>query len=95
MSETEIAIFKLGEAAKAMINSDLGKYLNGVSSQDIQSAKDLLFDLDPYGYQDLKALQDKIASIQFKGKVAEAFINYISETIERGRQSEHQLETED
>lgn len=95
MSETEIATFKLGEAAKVFIQSDLGKYLDGCSLQDLEQAKDDLLDLDPYAFISLVDLQNKIVLLQLNAKIAQKMRVYLAEIVERGRQSEHQLETEE
>lgn len=92
---SEEAIFKLGEAAKQLVESELGKYLDGMSLQDIDAAKEELVDLNPYEFKSLNELQNKISELQFRAKVALTFRSYIAETIERGRQAEHQLKYEE
>ena len=53
MSETDIATFKLGEEAKVFVQSDLGKYFDGCSLQDMELAKEKLLELDPYSFTSL------------------------------------------
>ncbi|MCR4308116.1 MAG: hypothetical protein NUV80_06165 [Candidatus Berkelbacteria bacterium] len=95
MSESDIAAFKLGKEAEVFIQSDLGKYIDGCSKQDMESAKQALLDLDPYAFKDLVELQNKIVSLQTQAKLAMKVIDYFAETINRGKQAEHQLETEE
>ena len=95
MNESDIATFELGEEAKKFLQSDIGKYFDGCSLQDLELAKDKLLELNPYEYHTLIELQNKIASLQLDAKVAEKMRLYIAETIEKGRQAEHQLETEE
>lgn len=91
----EEAIYKLGKEAEKFVVSDLGKYLDGAAGQDIEAAKEEFLELNPYEFSSLVELQNKISDLQHRAKVAIAFRSYVTETIERGRQSEHQLETEE
>lgn len=95
MSESDEAIFRLGEAAKVFIQSDLGKYIDGISLQDIEEARDALMELDPYKFTELVALQNELSSIQRNARVAQKMREYLAETVERGKQAEHQLTHEE
>jgi uncharacterized iron-regulated protein len=92
--DTIIAVEQLGTQAKSFLESDLGKYLDGSSIQDIEAAKDDLLNLDPYQSTDLKDLQNKISSIQKRAQVAQAIRGYLAEAITNGAQATHQLEEE-
>lgn len=93
--EEDIATFKLGKEAELFIQSDLGKYIDGCAKQDSESAKYALLELNPYEFTNLTDLQNKIVSLQLQAKIAMKVIDYFSETVNRGRQAEHQLETEE
>ena len=95
MKESDVADYKLGKEAELFIQSDLGKYIDGCSLQDLDAAKESLLELDPYEFKDLTGLQNKIISLQLQAKVAQKLRDYLAETVERGRQAEHQLETEE
>lgn len=88
-----IADVEIGEQAKAFLQGDLGRYLEGCAQQDLTQAKDELFDLDPYKYTELVALQGAISAIQRKGKIALDVQQYLAEAITNGSQALHQLES--
>ena len=93
MSEDLIAQVHIGDQAKAFLQSDLGQYLKGVASQDLQAAKDALFLLNPHEYKELVPLQNAILAIQKKGQMALDLDGYLSEAITNGQQALHQLES--
>ena len=90
--ETILATEQLGTQAKSFLESDLGKYIDGCSKQDIEAAKDELLALDPYIFPDLQLLQNAISSIQQKARVANSIREYLAEAITNGAQATHQLE---
>ena len=90
--DTVIAVEQLGIQVKSFLESDLGKYIEGCTRQDVESAKDELIALDPYLFTDLPLLQNAISSIQEKARIAESIRGYLSEAITNGAQATHQLE---
>lgn len=95
MDKTTIAEHELGEKAKEFLGTELGKYINGCSLQDIDEAKDRLLEINPYDYKTLEELQNAIVSIQKGAKVAEGVRLYIAEAIQRGEQALHKLSEEE
>lgn len=85
---------ELGEEIAKFLQTDIGKYLDGCTSQDIESAKDDLLELDPHKYTSLTELQNAMAGIQKRARTAESLRQYLSEAILNGNQAEHQLEHE-
>lgn len=94
MSQELEASEELGKVLKAFLLTDAGKYIDGCSGQDIDNAKEELFDLDPYEFNTLAELQNKLWSIKRKGLIAQSLRSYIAEAIVNGNQATHQLENE-
>jgi len=92
MTDELLADFELGEEAKRFLNTELGKYIDGCSQQDVDNAKDLLLELDSYSFTDLQSLQNAINAIQNKAKTAQDIRIYIAEAITNGQMAEHQLD---
>lgn len=86
---------KLGEQAKAFIQSDIGRYLSGLLQQDEDFAKSELLDLDPLSFTSLYELQNAILKIQLKVKVAHSVQDKLAEVINSGIDATHQLENTD
>lgn len=93
MNEALIAQAQLGDKVRAFLEGDIGQYLLGCAKQDIEAAKDLLFDLDPHKFTTLIDLQNEIIRLQDKGKKAMGLQGYLSEAIVNGDQAIHQLES--
>lgn len=78
---------EIGESLKRFLQTDEGRYLDGLSKQDVEEAKDALLDLDPYAYDSLTALQNEIAKIQRDARIARSIVSYISRAIQAGEQA--------
>lgn len=85
---------QLGIELTKFIETDVGKYLDGCSQQDVEAAKDELLEIDPYKFTTLRALQNKICDIQHKAKVAMSLRQYLYDAIINAQQAEHQLNHE-
>lgn len=90
-----VAEAELGEQAKKFLVTKVGRYIDGCSKQDIDEAKDQLFELDPYKFDTLVELQNAIASIKAKAVSAMKLRGYISEAIVRGNQAVDLLSNEE
>lgn len=97
MSQNNIlaASEKIGIEARSFLESDLGKYISGCAMQDSEVAKDELMILDPYTFNTLAELQNKISSLQLKAWLAKSLTQYLSEAIDNGKQASYQLENEE
>lgn len=84
----------IGRRFREFLASDVGKYLSGCTEQDIDAAKDELLELNPYSFDSLVDLQNKISQIKRRAEIASALIEYIQEAIVQGNQALHQLENE-
>lgn len=91
---TDIAQIEIGEEARRFLATELGKYIDGCTEQDIENAKDELLELDPYVSKTLKELQNAISQIQQKAINAASLRGYIAEAIINGDQAIHQLQGE-
>lgn len=94
MSEIDIlkATEKLGKEAEILIQSELGRYLNGAFLQDIERAKEDLLNIDPYSFKSLQEIQVAISELQHKANLAISMQNYLAEIVTNGQQATHQLE---
>lgn len=89
------AEIELGLEVIKFLETDIGKYLEGCSRQDVEDAKGALLAIDPYAYTELQKLQNAIAEIQRKALIAESLRAYLSEAILNARQAAEPLEPED
>ena len=94
MSEELLAEDLLGREVKEFLLTNVGKYIDGCTQQDIQSATDEMMAIDPYAYTSLAELQNKISSIKLKALIGESLRGYMADAIVKGNQALHQLENE-
>lgn len=86
---------ELGRQTKVFLQTEVGKYLDGCTIQDVEAAKDALLEIDAYGFSDLQSLQSKISQLQQRSKVAIALRSYLNEAIVNGSNAQHQLAQEE
>lgn len=84
--ESLYAEVMLGQELITFLNSDLGRTLRGMALQDLQSAKDALMQADPDDTSEVRRLQ-------FKGAVAQSFMQYLQEIAVRAENAEQALTT--
>lgn len=98
MTEEEVSqlqkIEEIGDKARAFIQSPLGQYLDSLTIEEIEEAKEKLLNLDPYKFTELSKLQSEIAGIQRDATVARYLRGYLAAAIENGNQATHQLSEE-
>jgi hypothetical protein len=93
MSEEQelLAHAELGIEVEKFLKTDVGRLLDGRSQQDLEDAKEEIFDLDPYQFTTLVDLQNKIITIKRKAGTALALRQYLADAIISGKQALHQL----
>lgn len=80
----------LGEELERFLNSDLGRYMQGMADQEIEIAKDALLDADPLATDG----QKKIRDAQFKAAVANQFLGFVREIRNASEAAFQQLKQE-
>ena len=80
------AEYTIGLEAEVFMKSDLGRYLQGVSEQEVNSYKEQLAWTDP---EDAKAIRE----IQTKIHVAKTCLVWLEEAITRSYEAEEQLKS--
>lgn len=82
-----IATAQIGEEAKRFLQTNVGRYLDESSKQDIEEAKNKLLELDPYAYKTIVDLQNAIMAIKQEAIYAMKLRGYLHEIIVRGNQA--------
>ncbi|MEN6440936.1 MAG: hypothetical protein ABFD97_20390 [Syntrophobacter sp.] len=77
--DSRIAVLELCDEAERFFATPIGRYIVGVSDQEVQAALDELKKVDPEDTKKIRELQNRIA-------VAEGAIVWMAETMANGRQ---------
>lgn len=84
---------KLGQQAKAFVQSDLGRLFIGRATAEEESAAHDLLDLNVYQHQTLETLRDAVLTIQDRVRAGRMLKAYLQEAIIIGEQATHTLST--
>ena len=80
MSDELIAAAEIGEEARLFLESDLGKYIIGVSRQEAQLALERLSEIDPSQVEEVRKTQNEV-------RVAKLFEQWLLEALQDGEQA--------
>jgi hypothetical protein len=86
--DQRLAVLMLCDEAERFFSSQLGKYVLGVSEQEVRAAVEDLKTVDPTDANKIRELQAKIST-------AEAAILWMAETIANGRQEMQIIDQEE
>jgi hypothetical protein len=84
VEETFYAEVLLGDELRRFLESDLGRTLRGMATQDRNEAAFKMLEVKP---DDVKTIQE----LQFQARCAENFTNYLAELFNRSALAEQQL----
>lgn len=91
MDEVErlyLAEVHLADAVREFLGTDVGSYLLGRAQEDMARAKDEMVRVNPFW----PGAKRKLARIQQDYRVAESFVQWLSESIQNGSVALAQLE---
>lgn len=80
MSDALIAAAEIGEEARLFLESDLGKYIIGVSRQEAQLALEKLAEIDPSQVEEVRKTQNEV-------RIAKMFEQWLVEALHDGEQA--------
>lgn len=86
-SDDNVRVAVFGRQVQQFLESDLGEYLALRAQQQSEAAIRELKQLDPFDPD----LSRKVATIHQKLRIAENFIDWVAEVVDRGLQATEQL----